>query len=115
MPRVKRGTISLKRRKNVLKKTKGYRHGRKSKERQAREAIFHAGNHAFAHRKDKKADFRQLWSVSISSRVKEFGLSYSQFIHLLKESKIALNRKMLAGIAKDHPEAFQKLIHTIKK
>ena len=56
MARVKRGKISLKRRKNVLKMVKGYRFGRSTKERQAREAMHHAGAHAFAHRRDKKAE-----------------------------------------------------------
>ena len=58
MARVKRGVTKLKRRRNVLAQTKGYRFGRKSKEKMAKEAIAHAGNYAFAHRKDKKNDFR---------------------------------------------------------
>ena len=90
MTRVKRGTISLKRRRNVLKQVKGYRFGRSTKERQAREAIAHAGTHAFAHRKDKKNDFRRLWQIKISAAVVPLGLSYSKFIDALKKKSIGL-------------------------
>ncbi len=110
MTRVKRGTTSLKRRRNVLAETKGYRHGRSSKEKEAREAIFHAGTHAFAHRKDKKNDFRRLWNVRINASVRKLGTTYSKFIHLLKLKKVDLDRKVLATIAKDYPESFERII-----
>jgi len=101
MSRVKRGTTALKRRKNVLKKTKGYRHGRSTKERQAKEAIAHAGTHAFAHRRDKKNDFRKLWNIKINAATRsseENPISYSKFIDKLKKNKIELDRKILADI-----------------
>ena len=113
MTRVKRGTISLKRRRNTLKQVKGYNFGRSTKERQAREAIAHAGTHAFAHRKDKKGDFRRLWQIKISAAVKPLGLSYSRFIDSLKKKNIALDRKVLADMAENEPSTFEKIVKRV--
>lgn len=107
MARVKGGTISAKRRRNVLKMVKGYRFGRSKKERLAREAIVHAGKYAFAHRRDKKNDFRKLWNVRINASLGE--LSYSKFIGGLKKQGILVNRKMLAQLAAEHPETFSRI------
>ena len=114
MTRVKRGTISLKRRRNILSQVKGYRFGRSKKEKQAREAIVHAGKYAFAHRRDKKADRRRGWQVVINGAVRDQGLTYSRFISGLKSKKIALNRKMLADLAANHPKIFQNIIASVK-
>jgi len=114
MTRVKRGTISLKRRRNILKQVKGFRFGRSTKEREAREAIYHAGNHAFAHRKKKKNDFRRLWQVQISASVKELGMSYSKFIDALNKKNIGLNRKMLAHLAEHNIETFKNVVAKVK-
>ncbi len=114
MPRVKRGTIANKRRKNTLKQVKGYRFGRSKKEAQAREAIRHAGAHAFAHRKDKKSDRRKLWNVKINARVREHGLSYSKFIGALKKANIAIDRKILADLAENNPKTFANVVEKIK-
>jgi len=113
MSRVKRGTISLKRRRNVLKQVKGYRFARSKKERAAREAIAHAGKYAFAHRKDKKADRRREWQVRINSQVRNFGFSYSKVINMLKKKKIELDRKILALIAERNPETFERIIKSL--
>ena len=113
MSRVKRGTISLKRRRNILKQVKGYRFGRSTKERQAREAIAHAGAHAFSHRKDKKGDFRRLWQIQISSAVKPLGLSYSRFIDALNKNKIKIDRKILANLAENNKETFSDIVKKI--
>ena len=113
MSRVKRGTISLKRRRNVLKQVKGYRFARSKKERAAREAIAHAGKYAFAHRKDKKADRRREWQVRINSQVRNFGFSYSKVINMLKKKKIELDRKILALIAERNPETFKRIIKSL--
>ena len=110
MSRVKGATHSIKRRRKILREVKGYRHGRSKKERQAREAIFHAGAYAFAHRRDKKNDFRKLWNVKINAAVRPYGLSYSAFIGALKKKNIALNRKMLADLAEHEPETFKKVV-----
>ncbi|MCR4279761.1 MAG: 50S ribosomal protein L20 [Candidatus Zambryskibacteria bacterium] len=114
MTRVKKGVNALKSRRNLLSKVKGYRHGRGTKERQANEAIFHAGTYSFAHRKDKKGDFRRLWNVRMSAILKENGVSYSKFIPMLKRANIALDRKILAELAENHPKTFIKILETVK-
>jgi large subunit ribosomal protein L20 len=114
MARVKRGTTSLKTRRSVLKRVKGYRFGRSTKERQAREAIAHAGNHAFAHRRRKKGDFRRLWTVKLNAALRPLDISYSTFIDLLKKKNVVLDRKVLSQIAHEEPEAFKRIVETVK-
>ena len=108
--RVKRGMMSLKRRKNILAQVKGYRNARSTKERQAREAIYHAGNHAFAHRKDKKNDFRKLWNTQINAAVRPLGTTYSKLIGAMKLTNIQINRKMLAQLANEQPTVFAAIV-----
>lgn len=114
MPRVKRGVIANKTRKNTLKRTKGYRFGRSTKEREAKVAIVKAGVYAFAHRRDKKNDFRRLWTVKIGGAVKKAGLSYSKFIGELKKKNIELDRKVMADMVQNNPETFAKLVALVK-
>ncbi len=114
MTRVKRGTIANKRRKNVLKQTKGYRFGRSTKEAQAKEAIAHAGSYAFAHRKDKKADARTLWNTRINAALRAQGGTYSTFISALKKANIELDRKILSTLAQKHPETFARIVAKVK-
>jgi large subunit ribosomal protein L20 len=114
MTRVKKGVHALKRRRSVLKKTKGFRHGRSTKERLAKEAILHAGNYAFAHRKDKKSHNRKLWNIKINAGARENGMSYSKLIDGLKKKNIMLNRKMLSDFAENHPTTFKKVIDNLK-
>jgi len=114
MARVKRGTIAQKKRKNVLKHTKGFRWGRKSKFRQAKDALMHAWTYAFRDRKTKKREFRKLWQIKIGAACKQEGISYSQFIHKLKEKNIQLDRKILSQLAENHPETFKKIIEEVK-
>lgn len=103
--------MAQKRRKNLLKRAKGYRHGRSKKERYAHEALLHAGKYAFAHRRDKKNDMRQLWIVRINAAVKENGhKSYSTFIDKLTKSGMKLDRKVLSEIAAGHPETFSRIL-----
>lgn len=106
--------MAQKRRRNILDETKGFRGQRSKKKRVAREAIYHAQLHAFAHRKDKKADFRRLWTVRINAALAPFDLKYSRFIALLKTKNIALDRKVLADIALTRPEAFGRLVKTVQ-
>ena len=113
MTRVKRGKISIKRRRNVLSQTKGFRNARKSKERQAREALFHAGAYAFAHRRDKKNDFRKLWNTRISAALAPHNISYSKFFGLVHKKGIVLNRKMISEIANDHPKTFDRIVSQV--
>ena len=114
MARVKGGVTANRRRKSILAETKGYRHARSKKKRAAREAIYHAQLHAFAHRKDKKNDFRRLWIARLNAALRNHGLKYSAFIKTLADKEIALNRKVLSEIAKDRPEAFERFLAKVK-
>lgn len=113
MPRVKKGVHSLKKRRTILKRAKGYRHGASKKERQARERLLHAGVHAFAHRRDKKGDFRRLWNIKINAALRPLGYSYSKFIGALKAKNIDIDRKILADLAQNEPESFTRLVKSI--
>ncbi len=102
--------MAQKRRKNLLARAKGYRHGRSKKERYAHEALLHAGHYAFDHRKNKKTDFRQLWIVRLNAAVRANGhQSYSTFISKLKKNGFALDRKILSTFAGEHPEIFARI------
>src|SRR3989344_8790447 len=114
MSRVKRGTTKTKRRKYLLAQTKGYRFGRKNKERVAKEAIHHAGAHAFRDRRRKKRVFRNLWTLRINAAARENGFSYSKLIGALKKSSIALDRKSLSELAMKHPEIFGRIMQLLK-
>jgi large subunit ribosomal protein L20 len=114
MSRVKGGLMAQKRRRNILSQVKGYRFGRSKKKRQAREAIYHAQLHSFAHRKDKKNDFRRLWITRINAVLKAQGLQYSRFIKAMADKSIKLDRKILATLAKDRPETFQRVVDQVK-
>jgi len=113
MVRVKRGTIAHKRRKRVLKQVKGFRWGRKSKYRLAKDALFHAWTHAYRDRKIKKRTFRSLWQIQINAFVRQKGISYSKFIHALKKNKIEIDRKILSELAREHPKIFEKIIEKV--
>ncbi len=110
MTRVKKGQNALKTRRNILKQVKGFRFGRGTKEKQAYEALVHAGKYAFAHRKDKKGDMRGLWQMKIGAFTKAEGISYSKFIGALAKKKIGVNRKMLADFAENHPETMKRVL-----
>lgn len=110
MTRVKRGTIANKRRKNVLKDAKGYRFGRSTKERLAKTAVTKAGLYSFAHRRDKKNDFRRLWNVRLNAGLRALGAKYSTFIDMMNKANIKLNRKMLSQMAEKNPETFERVV-----
>ncbi|MBU4348607.1 50S ribosomal protein L20 [Patescibacteria group bacterium] len=114
MTRVKRGTLSVRKRKKILKHTKGFKWGRKSKVRAAKEAVLHAWTHAFAGRKQKKRDFRTLWNVRINAASRELGVKYSDLINKLKKADIKLDRKILADFARNNPEIFTKIVEKVK-
>ena len=106
--------MAQKRRKNILERAKGYRHGRSKKERYAHEALMRAGRYAFAHRRDKKTAFRQLWIVRLNAALRENGhQSYSSFINKLNKSGIKLDRKVLAHFASEHPAIFSRIAKQI--
>ena len=109
MPRAKRGNKRTERRKKILKLAKGYR-GTKSKlYRQANESVERGLNFAYTGRKLKKRDFRSLWIVRIGAAARLNGLNYSQFMHGLKVAGIELDRKVLADLAANSPDAFAEL------
>jgi large subunit ribosomal protein L20 len=114
MVRIKRGQTARKRRKSLLKHTKGFRWGRKSKYRAAKEALLHAWTNMFRDRKKKKRVFRQLWQTQINAASRSHGIAYNKFIHGLKQNKIELDRKILADFARNHPKIFEKIIEKVK-
>lgn len=107
--------MAQKRRRNILDEVKGYRLQRSKKKRVAREAIYHAQLHAFDHRRDKKGDFRRLWTVRINAALMPHGVKYSRFIKQLKDKNIELDRKVLATIAVERPEAFDRIVAEVQK
>lgn len=115
MSRVKKATNALKFRRSLLKKVKGYRHGRSKKESIAWEAYVHAGKYSFAHRKDKKGDMRALWNIRINAASRPLGISYSKLIHALKLKGIKLDRKILATLAKYDPKTFERVVAQVKQ
>lgn len=115
MTRVKRGTTAAKRRRNVLKQTKGFKWQRSKKERAAKEALLHAGIHAFQDRRKKKRNFRALWNIKINAAARPAGTTYSKLIDKLKKANIQLDRKILATLAQEHPETFKAIIEKISK
>ncbi len=95
--------------------TKGYRFGRSTKKKQAKEAIFHAGKYAFNHRRDKKGDFRRLFTVRINGALDAMGsdVSYSRLVGAMNKKGILLNRKVLSEMAAKSPEAFARVVKQI--
>ncbi|HBV33408.1 TPA: 50S ribosomal protein L20 [Patescibacteria group bacterium] len=114
MPRVKRGVMHAKRVRNLRKRTKGFKWGRKSKVTLIKVAARRAGVYAYRDRRNKKREFRKLWNVKLNAAVREHGLSYSKFIYLLKQAKVSLNRKVLAELAEYHPVVFAKVVEMVK-
>ena len=115
MVRVKRGKTAHKRKKHLLKYAKGFRWGRKSKYRLAKEALMKAWSYSYRDRKTKKREARRLWQIQISAGCKTLGLSYSKFINLLKKNKIELDRKILSQLAREKPEIFKKIVSKVKE
>lgn len=112
--RVKGGFVTRRRHKKLLKRAKGFRGARKSSYRVAKNAVIKALTNEYAHRKKRKRDFRRLWIMRINAAVREYDLSYSKFMHGLKENNIALNRKVLAHMAINDKDGFAKLVEIAK-
>ena len=113
--RVKRGVTSHAKHKKVLRANKGYRMTKRRNIRVAKEAYLHAGEYAFAGRKNRKRDFRRLWITRISEAVRQNGLSYSAFMSKLKSAHIELDRKVLANLIVENPEVFEEIVESAKK
>ncbi len=114
MPRVKRGVGHVKGRKNLLKQTKGYKWGRKSKIKLAKTAVNKAGQHALRDRRKKKRVMRGLWLTKLNASLRKQGWSYSKFMGAMKKAKIDLDRKVLADLAEHEPKVFEAIVKLLK-
>ena len=114
MSRIKRVVQARKHRKNVLKQTKGFKYGRKSKYKLAKDALRHALTYAYRDRKVKKRVFRNLWNLQINALARQNGITYSRLINGLKKKNIELDRKVLSELAKEFPEVFIKIVEEVK-
>jgi len=114
MARVKRGLTSHAKHKKLRAQAKGYMMTRRRLVRKAKEAVLHAGQYAYAGRKDRKGNFRRDWILHINEAVKAQGLTYSVFINKLKTAKIELDRKILAQLATKMPETFKSIVEKVK-
>ena len=114
MTRVKNALVTRRRRKKVLKQAKGFYGKRKNVYTVAKNIVEKGMTYSYVGRKNKKREYRQLWIARINAAVREEGLTYSEFIHLLNAKGIELNRKILADLAMNEPESFKALIASIK-
>ncbi len=114
MTRVKRGMAASKRRKNLLEDAKGFKWRRSTNYRAAKEAVIKAGAYAFRDRRAKKRVMRKLWITRLNIALRELGLKYSQFIKIMADKKIELDRKVLSQMAVSEPRVFAKLIESVK-
>ena len=115
MTRVKKGAAAHKHKKHLLKHAKGFKYGRKSKYKLAKDALRHAWTYSYRDRKVKKRDFRQLWQLQINAAVRPLGINYSRFIKALKDKKIELDRKVLAQLIAEQPEIFKQIVQEVKE
>lgn len=115
MPRATNNVAAKQRHKKLLKMAKGYRLGRGKLYRTAKDQVEKSLQYAYRDRKQKKRHFRRLWIARINAACRLNGISYSKFMHLLKEKNIDLNRKVLADMAYHDPEAFKTLVAEVQK
>jgi len=114
MPRATNAPASQRRRKRMVLAAKGYRGWRSKKFRYAKNAVWHGLTYSFAHRKDKKGDYRMLWTQRINAACRAQGITYSRFIAALKKANIALDRKVLADLAVNDAKAFSAVLAATK-
>jgi large subunit ribosomal protein L20 len=114
MPRVKGGPLTRRRHKKVLNLAAGQRGSRSRHFRTANEAMLHSLAYAYRDRRQRKRDMRSLWIVRINAAARSHGLTYSQFMHLLHESNVGLDRKMLADLAVREPDVFEQIVQGVK-
>ena len=114
MPRVKRGVAASKRKKRILREARGYYGGRSNLIKTAREAVEKGWKYAYRDRKQRKRQFRVLWIARINAAARENGLSYSRFMHGLKQAGVEMDRKVLAELAVSDPKAFGALAEMAK-
>ena len=114
MPRAKTGTVRRAKHKKILKRAKGFWGLRSRSFRIANQTLLNAADYEYRDRRDKKTDFRRLWISRINAGARQEGMSYSTFISGLRTSGVEINRKMLADLAVQQPEAFSKLVEVAK-
>ena len=114
MPRATHSPATARRRKRMLSAAKGYRGWRSKKYRYAKNAVWHGLTYSFAHRKDKKADYRRLWTQRINAACRAQGISYSRFIGAFKKASILLERKILSDLAVHDPKTFTAVLEATK-
>lgn len=114
MPRSVNSVASRARRKKIIKKAKGFFGRRKNVWTVAKNAVQKAMQYAYRGRKEKKRNFRALWIMRINAGAREHGMSYSQFMGALKKNNVELNRKVLADLAMNYPEAFKAVVDQVK-
>lgn len=114
MPRSVNSVASRARRKKIIKQAKGFFGRRKNVWTVAKNAVEKAMQYAYRGRKEKKRNFRALWIMRINAGAREHGMSYSQFMGALKKNNVTLNRKVLADLAMNHPEAFKAVVDQVK-
>lgn len=115
MTRIKRGVAASKRRKNLLRRAKGFDNRRSTNFPLAREALLHADKYAYRDRRNKKRDFRALWLIRTNAALREHGMTWSTFAGKLKKNQVAVNRKMLSEFAIKSPEAFSFMVDSVKE
>jgi large subunit ribosomal protein L20 len=114
MPRAKTGTVRRARHKKVLKRAKGFRGSRSKSFRSAQQTLLNAADYAYRDRRDKKTVFRRLWIARINAAARQEGMTYSTLINGLRKAEVDINRKILADLAVQQPEAFKKLAELAK-
>jgi len=114
MPRAKNSVNSRRKRKKILKAAKGYRGGKSKLLRTAKDSVDKSLQYSYRDRRVRKREFRKLWITRINAAVRPLGLSYSKFINNLNIKEVKLNRKMLAEIAVNDPETFEKIVEDVK-
>ncbi len=115
MPRSVNAVASRKKRKKILKQAKGYFGRRKNVYTVAKNAVEKALQYSYRDRKNKKRSFRGLWIQRINAGVREYGMSYSEFMGKMNKKGVQLNRKVLADLAMNHPKAFEAVVKLVKK
>ncbi len=113
--RVKRAMIRRTRKRKVFQLAKGFYGRRKNTWRTTVDAVQHAMAYAYRDRRNRKRDFRRLWIIRVNAAVREHGVSYSRFMHALKQARVQLDRKMLSQLAIDDPRGFGQLVHMVMK
>ena len=113
MTRIKRGVAAHKRKKNILKRTKGFDNRRSTNLASARQALLKADTYAYRDRRNKKRDFRALWLIRANAALRENGTTWSKFAAVLKKHKVLINRKMLAELSVKEPKMFDEMVKSL--